>query len=148
MICFVNVEVSISSTQHLIIRHWRIAVKVRIVHCCRCHVEAVCTSRIASGVDGVNDHTEDRESGSSDVGRLGTDERRHGLVGGGVGLRLLDNRQDARFDESSEVCLSKYKVTRRLRGPVPCATSTTLLSSKGTSFCNEDWLGRVSPSTV
>ena len=29
MICFVNVEVSISSTQHTIIRHWRIAVKAQ-----------------------------------------------------------------------------------------------------------------------
>jgi hypothetical protein len=34
-------------------------------------VQAVSASRGASGIDGVNDHAKDRESGSFDVGRLG-----------------------------------------------------------------------------
>jgi hypothetical protein len=62
-------------------------------------VEAIRTSGGSGGIEGVNDHTTDREPGSFDVGRLGADERRHSLDGALVGLRLLEHRQDARLDK-------------------------------------------------
>jgi hypothetical protein len=44
-------------------------------------------------------NAEDRQSGSFDVGRLGAGQRRRGLVGGGVGLSVLQHGQDTRFDK-------------------------------------------------
>ena len=52
-------------------------------------------SRSASGIDDVDDHAEDRESGSLDVGRLGADERRHSFDSGFFGRRALQHGQDA-----------------------------------------------------
>ena len=60
-------------------------------------------SRSASGIDDVDDHAEDRESGSLDVGRLGADERRHSFDSGFFGRRALQHRKDARFDESGNL---------------------------------------------
>ena len=44
--------------------------------------EAVCAGRSTRGIEGVNDHAKDRESGSLDIGRLGADQRRHGFDSG------------------------------------------------------------------
>ena len=54
---------------------------------------------IAGVVDSLDDHTKDRESLALDVARLGANERRNGLNGGGICLRLLQCWKDARsFD--------------------------------------------------
>ena len=56
-------------------------------------VQAVCANRSAGRVEGVDDHAEDREPGSFDVGGLGADEGCHGLDSGFIGLGALQHWQ-------------------------------------------------------
>jgi hypothetical protein len=63
------------------------------------------TSRGTGIVDSFH-HTEDRESGSFDVGRLGADDGRHGLDCGGIGLGALQHGKDARFDDFATFTVS------------------------------------------
>jgi hypothetical protein len=76
--------------------------------CVERDILAVGTGSSSGVLDGLDHDAEHRESGALDVGRLGTDKRRDRLGGRKIGLRLLENRQDARFDE---LC-GLYRVAR------------------------------------
>ena len=62
-------------------------------------VQAVSTMRSSGIFDGLNHDAEHRESRTLNIGSLGADQGRHRLDGRGIGLRLLPNQKNARFDE-------------------------------------------------
>ena len=58
----------------------------------------------------LNNHAKDRKRRTLDVGGLGAHESGHGFDGRGVGLSVLQRREDARFYEFRNL----HRVARRV----------------------------------